>query len=142
MQTDLSKLVSINDFEEAAKKIMTENADSYINSGANHQQSLYENVSKFKFVKLNPRALVNVTNTETSTTLLGKQVSIPFGIAPTAMHCLVHPLGELNTVRGSVTHNTVMCSSTLATKGLDDIDRKSTRLNSSHVSQSRMPSSA
>ena len=26
--------------------------------------------------------------------------------------------------------------------GLDDVDRKSTRLNSSHVSESRMPSSA
>lgn len=121
MQTDLSKLVSINDFEEEAIKRMTANADSYINSGANHQLTLRENVSKFKFVKLNPRVLVDVTKTDTSTTLLGKKVSIPFGIAPTAMHCLTHPLGELNTVRSSVTHNTAMCVSTLSTKGIDEI---------------------
>ena len=121
MQTDLSKLVSVNDFEEEAIKRMTKNANSYINSGANHQLALHENISKFRFVKLNPRVLIDVTKTDTSTTLLGKKVSIPFGIAPTAMHCLAHPLGELNTVRSSVTHNTVMCCSTLATKGIDEI---------------------
>ena len=80
-----------------------------------------ENINKFNLVKLNPRALVDVSNTNTSTTLLGQQVSIPFGIAPTAMHCLVHPEGELNTVRSAVTHNTVFCASTLATKGLEEI---------------------
>lgn len=53
--------------------------------------------------------------------MFGQVVSIPFGIAPTAMHCLVHPEGELNSVRGAVTHNTIFCASTLATKGLEEI---------------------
>ena len=100
---------------------MTPNAQSYINSGANSELCLRENVSKFNLVKLNPRALVDVSKTNTSTVLLGHQLSIPFGIAPTAMHCLVHPEGELNTVRSTVTHNTVFCASTLATKGLEEI---------------------
>lgn len=58
---DLCKIVSINDFEEQAKIVMTPNAQSYINSGANSELCLRENVSKFNLVKLNPRALVDVS---------------------------------------------------------------------------------
>jgi len=32
----MEKYVSVNDFEQAAKTVMTENASSYVNSGANH----------------------------------------------------------------------------------------------------------
>jgi isopentenyl diphosphate isomerase/L-lactate dehydrogenase-like FMN-dependent dehydrogenase len=102
---------------------MTENAKGYINSGANHQQALEENCSKFRFVKLNPRVLVNVSETCTKAPLLHRTLSIPFGIAPTSMHCLVHPQGELNTVRAAEAHNTVMAVSTLATKSLEEIAR-------------------
>ena len=117
----MEKYVSVNDFEQAAKTVMTENASSYVNSGANHQLSLRENQEKFHLFKLNPRALVNVNTVSTTTKVMGREVSVPFGIAPTAMHCLVNPLGEKNTIRAANTANTLTCISTLATFSISEI---------------------
>ena len=117
----MEKYVSSKDFEEVAKTLMTENARAYINSGANHGLSLRENQDKYQIFKLNPRVLVNVNNVSTKTELMGRELNVPFGIAPTAMHCLVNPLGEKNTIRAAYKANTCMCVSTLSTFSLGEI---------------------
>lgn len=119
----MERYVSLMDFEREAKTVMTENAKSYINSGANHQLALSENFQKFKNVKLNPRILVNVSSTCTKTTLLNSELEVPFGIAPTAMHCLVHPKGEFNTMKASVNKGSVMVVSTLGTVPFEDLGK-------------------
>ena len=121
----MNKYASVKDFEKKAVSIMTENARSYINSGANHELCLRENEAKMGLVKLNPRVLRDVSKIDTSTTLIGRRLAIPFGIAPSAMHCLVDPQGELNTVRAAGECNTVMALSTLSTKSIQEVSEAS-----------------
>jgi 4-hydroxymandelate oxidase len=53
--------------------------------------------------------------------VLGIPISFPVIIAPTAMHKLAHPDGEIGTVRAAGKAGTIMCASTTATTSLEDI---------------------
>ena len=121
----MNQYASTKDFEKKALSVMSENAINYINSGANHELCLRENESKLGLVKLNPRVLRDVSKIDTTATLLGQKLSLPFGIAPSGMHCFVHPEGELNTIRAAAACDTVMTVSSAATKSLQDVAKAS-----------------
>lgn len=44
--------------------------------------------------------MVNVSNVQLSTTVLGEEIAIPIGVSPAAAHQIAHPEGENATVRG------------------------------------------
>jgi (S)-2-hydroxy-acid oxidase len=67
----------------------------YFSSGADDELTLNHNRKAFADIKILPRVLVDMTNFSMSTKILGKEVSIPFGMAPVAMQKLIHPEGEL-----------------------------------------------
>ena len=89
----LAKYVTVKDFELQAEKGMTISAFEYYRSGAEEEIALKENSDKLRQLKLNPRVLVDMTQLSFKTMFLGKQVSLPFGVAPTASHKLAHPDG-------------------------------------------------
>jgi 4-hydroxymandelate oxidase len=65
--------------------------------------------------------LTDVSKVDTSTSVLGQEVSLPVLVAPTSFHGLVHPQGELATALGAAEADTVMVASTLATRSLEEI---------------------
>ncbi len=64
--------------------------------------------SAFEHVWLRPRGLVNVSQCDTTTAVLGTPVSMPILIAPTAWHTLAHPDGEPATARAAGAAGTLM----------------------------------
>src|SRR5258708_21847219 len=65
--------------------------------------------------------LVDVTQCDTSTSVLGLPVRMPILVAPTSMHCLAHPEGECATALGAEGAGTLMIASTDATRPLEEI---------------------
>jgi isopentenyl diphosphate isomerase/L-lactate dehydrogenase-like FMN-dependent dehydrogenase len=57
---------------------------------------------------------VDVGGVTTATTVLGREVSMPLLVAPTAFQRLAHPDGEVATARAAAEVGTVMCQSTLS----------------------------
>lgn len=53
--------------------------------------------------------------------MLAYQVALPFGFAPTAMHCLAHPEGEKATSRAAAKFNMAMGLSTYSTTSLEEV---------------------
>lgn len=51
-------------------------------------------------MRVRPRVLVDVSKRTTKTNVLGLSLSMPVGIAPTAMHRMAHCDGEKATARG------------------------------------------
>jgi len=47
----------------------------------------------------------DVSRRDQSTTVLGRKVMMPIGIAPTAMQRMAHPDGECGNARGEYCHN-------------------------------------
>lgn len=72
-------------------------------------------------IAIRPRVLVDVSERDPSTTLLGRRRPHPVVVAPTAYHRLAHPDGEEATARGAAAAESVFCLSSLATAGPADV---------------------
>ncbi|GAB2261074.1 hypothetical protein Droror1_Dr00011929 [Drosera rotundifolia] len=80
----------------------------YYASGAEDQWTLAENRNAFSRILFRPRILIDVSNIDMSTTVLGFKISMPIMIAPTAMQKMVHPEGEYATARAASAAGTIM----------------------------------
>ena len=52
--------------------------------------------------RLRPRILRDVSDVDTSTTILGEKITFPVGVAPTAFQCMAHHDGETGSARGLI----------------------------------------
>ncbi len=93
----------------------------YYASGAWDEITLRDNRTAFEQLKLRPRMLVDVSQRDLSTQILGQSVQMPILVAPMAFQCLAHPQGELATAKAAAGLGTVMTLSTLSTKSLEHV---------------------
>lgn len=105
---DSRQLMTLRDYETAFERSATEGAAAFVSTGASEGMALRKNLEAFDGVQLVPRSLVDVSLRSIRTSLLGRPLSMPVLIAPTAFHRLAHPDGELATVRAAGTVGTVM----------------------------------
>ncbi len=117
----MTEWVNLLELEALAAQRMVRMAFDYYAGGAEDEVTLRENRAAFERIALRPRMLVDVSAIDTSTTVLGQPVAAPVLVAPTAMHRLGHPEGELATARGAGAAETLMVVSTLATTSLEDV---------------------
>ncbi|MCA1840663.1 MAG: alpha-hydroxy-acid oxidizing protein [Actinobacteria bacterium] len=119
------KFIILDDYEEAASKVIPEMAWDYYRSGSDDENTLKANRKAFEHYELWPRVLIDVSNVDLSATILGTKVSMPVLVAPTAYHKMAHPDGEVATAQGAAMAGTIMNVSTLATTSLEDVARAS-----------------
>jgi hypothetical protein len=94
-------LVSVYDFEAAAKRKLSIPAWEYFNGGSGDEITLRRNRTALDALQLKPRVLVDVTHIDTGRMLLGQSMEHPILLAPTSSHLLAHPDAEVATARGA-----------------------------------------
>ncbi|KAF3002755.1 Hydroxyacid oxidase 1 [Neopestalotiopsis sp. 37M] len=114
-------VMTIEDLKDAASAKLSPTVRAYYNGGSMQMITLRENEAAFNRFKIRPRILVDVADIDTSTTILGSKVTLPFGFAPSAMHCLAHPDGEKATSRAAAQKGIPMALSTYSTVSLEDV---------------------
>jgi 4-hydroxymandelate oxidase len=107
-------LLNVGDYEREAERVLDPGAFGYFAGGAGDELTLRDNLEAFSRWQLRPRVLVDVGEITTATSVLGREVSMPLLVAPTAFQRLAHPDGEVATARAAVEVGTVMCQSTLS----------------------------
>jgi len=117
----LGSLVSVADFEAAARRVLDPGAYDYYRSGALLEWTLAENEAAFSRWSFVRRVLTDVSGVEVATSVLGTPVSMPVLVAPTAFHRLADPAGEVATAQAAAEVGTVFVHSTLATVPLEDV---------------------
>jgi 4-hydroxymandelate oxidase len=120
-----SSPLTLRDFERAARRALTPMAWDYYRSGADAERTLRANLRAWREWEIHYRVLVDVSQRETATTVLGTPVSMPVLVAPTAYHKLAHPEGELATARAVAAAGTIYTLSTLSTTTLEDVAKVS-----------------
>jgi len=85
---------SYKDFYEAGADDMR-TVDDNLRAFARYRISRTTYLSPFHRYRLMPRMLVDVSKRTLTANILGKRVNSPIGIAPSAMHKLAHPDGEI-----------------------------------------------
>jgi isopentenyl diphosphate isomerase/L-lactate dehydrogenase-like FMN-dependent dehydrogenase len=119
-------LLTIDDFEKAAKKKLSRMAYDYFRSGADAERTLKATERAFRRYEIWYRVLCDVSERDLTTTVLGMPVPAPILIAPTAYHRLAHPEGEIATARAAAEAGTIYVLSTLATTSIEDVAAAST----------------
>ena len=115
------RLLTVRDYERAARRRLTKSAYDYYRSGADAERALSRNERAFDDYVIWYRTLVDVAERELATSVLGIDVALPILIAPTAYHKLAHPDGELATARAATAKGTLHVVSTLATMPLEEV---------------------
>jgi isopentenyl diphosphate isomerase/L-lactate dehydrogenase-like FMN-dependent dehydrogenase len=114
-------LLNVGDYEREAERLLDPGAFGYFAGGANDELTLRDNVAAFSRWQLRPRVLVDVSEITTATSVLGREVSLPVLVAPTAFQGLAHADGEVATARAAADAGTVMCQSTLSSVTPDEL---------------------
>ncbi|KAL5583434.1 hypothetical protein UlMin_015876 [Ulmus minor] len=113
--------VNVNEFRELARQVLPKMYYDFYTGGAEDEYTLKQNIQAFQRIMLRPRVLVDVCKIDMSTTLLGYKISAPIMIAPTAMHQLAHPEGEVATARAAAASNTIMVMSFSSTCTVEEV---------------------
>lgn len=116
-----SSLVTVDDYESAARERLAPMAYDYYRSGADEEHTLRRNREAFSRYEIWYRTLVDVATPRLATTVLGEDVAFPILVAPTAYHRLACVDGERATARAAAAVGTLYCASTLATTTLEDV---------------------
>ncbi len=117
----MTRPINLFEYETIAKQHLTPMALDYYQSGALDEITLKENRLAINRYQLRPRMLVDVSQRDLSTTILGQSLTMPILIAPMAFQCLAHPEGEIATAQAAANSGVVMVLSTMSTKSLEAV---------------------
>lgn len=104
----LRRILSLADFEAAARRHLPRSMYSFVSSGAEDNISLAGNRAAFREYGLVPRVLVDVSQRTQATALFGRSYSSPFGIAPLGLCALTAYRGDLVLARAAAQANIPM----------------------------------
>lgn len=113
--------INLFEYRELAKEHLSQMALDYYSSGAWDELTLRDNRAAFERVKLKPRVLVDVSDRNLSTSMLGQSLQLPLLIAPMAFQCLAHEEGEIATARAAKKAGVGMVLSTMSTKSIEEV---------------------
>jgi isopentenyl diphosphate isomerase/L-lactate dehydrogenase-like FMN-dependent dehydrogenase len=105
--------VNVADYERLAEAACDPGYWGYVVGGAGDEVTLRENVAAFRRWVLRPRMLVDVSDVSTRTSVLGREIAMPLGIAPTSLQRVAHPEGEGALARAAAATGTVYTLSSL-----------------------------
>lgn len=111
----------IDDIEKLAMANLNPAVQTFIQTGYGRGLTVRENRKAFDRWHFLPQVLSGSSQRNTQTTLLGRVVSMPVGIAPTAAHCIVHPDAELAVVRAAREARAVMAVSVVHSASLEEM---------------------
>jgi 4-hydroxymandelate oxidase len=116
-------LVALSDFEQLASKRIPHPAWEYIQSGAADEITLRRNREAFEHIMLDARVLRDTGKLDTSLELLGHKLAYPVMLAPSALHTLAHPEGEVATATGAGKADAAMVLSTMSSRSVEDVNK-------------------
>jgi L-lactate dehydrogenase (cytochrome) len=117
----LRNILSLNDFEGAARRYLPHSVFTFVQSGVEAQVTLRDNREAFNDWHLVPRALVGVDKRSQKTTLFGETYDSPFGVAPMGMESLVGYRGDLMIAKACAANNIPFIQSGASLIRLEDI---------------------
>jgi L-lactate dehydrogenase (cytochrome) len=119
--TSLRNILSLEDFERAARRHLPRPIFEYVAGAVEDQASLRDNRAAFDEVGFLPRVLVGMSSRSTETSLFGRTYSAPFGIAPMGITALTAYRGDLVLARAAAQANIPMVLSGTSLIRLEEV---------------------
>lgn len=109
------------DFRRLARQRLPGPVFHYIDGGADDEVTLRRNTAAFEECDLVPSVLAGVQDVDMATTVMGRTISMPLFLSPTALQRLFHWQGERAVARAAEKFGTYFGISSLATVGIAEI---------------------
>ncbi|MEN3370528.1 MAG: 4-hydroxymandelate oxidase [Verrucomicrobiota bacterium] len=118
---DSEPFLNIADYARAARCNLPKDVCDYFEGGALDEITLRENTAGWERLKLFYRVLAGVGDRDLRTSVLGKPISMPIAIAPTAFHKLACEIGEIATARTAKAAGTLFILSSLSNTAMESV---------------------
>jgi L-lactate dehydrogenase (cytochrome)/glycolate oxidase len=119
----LSRALTIYDLRDIAKRKTPKAPFDYTDGGADSESSLVRARSAFERVEFQPRILRNVKDVDLTVKMLGKQMQMPLGIAPTGFTRMMQTEGEYAGATAAQDAGIPYTLSTMGTRSIEDVAR-------------------
>ena len=113
--------LNVDEYSQHAAQRLPQMVFDYYEGGADDEITVRENRLAWQRIALRPRVLVDVSQRDLSTTVLGTPVAFPILTGPCGFNALAHPDGELAVARAVTAAGTVQVVSTAATYSLEEV---------------------
>ena len=117
----LNRVFSIDDMRERAQRRLPGFIFDYLDGGADDEYTRTQNAQSFAALSLIQRVLVDVTQVDTGTTLLGMPTSAPFILSSTGASRFYHSEGELAAARAAAQAGVMYGTTSSAMFSLEDV---------------------
>jgi len=117
----LDSVFNIEDLRKIARKKLPKPLFNYIDGGSDDEINVLGNAKAFDRVQLLPEYLVDMAHIDTTTKVLGREISMPLFLAPTGMTRLFHPDGETAVSKAAAAAGTYYSLSTVGATSIEDV---------------------
>ncbi len=118
---DLDRVVSLPDFESAAREILPPQVLDFVAGGSWDELTLTDNAAAFRRYRLRPRVLVGGDAVDLQTEVLGRTIAMPVGISPTSQHGHCHPDAEVATAQAAAEAGALFVLSMMSSRSIEAV---------------------
>ena len=112
---------TFDDYRALARARLPRQLFEYIDGGAHGELTLRANAADLDALRLRQRVLRNVEQVDLSTTVLGREWPVPFGLAPVGLAGLMRRRGETQAVRAANAAGVTWCLSTVGLCSIEEV---------------------
>lgn len=117
----LARCYNLDDLRDAARRRLPKGVFEYVDRGAEDDVAMRANLEAFRRVKLTTRFLIDLSDRDTATLILGRRAGLPLAIAPTGFAGLCWHQGELALAKAAAAIGVPFTLCAHSTARMDDI---------------------
>jgi L-lactate dehydrogenase (cytochrome) len=117
----LSEVTCIEDLRQIARRKVPRAFFDYAEAGSYAQETLRANRDDLERIKLRQRVLVDVSQRDLTTTIIGEKVSLPLALAPIGLCGMQHGDGEILACRAAQRAGIPFTLSTMSICSIEDV---------------------
>jgi L-lactate dehydrogenase (cytochrome) len=117
----LASCHDVADLRRVAKRRIPRPVFDYVDGAADEEVAVAGNTAAFRRWRFLPRVLADVAAIDTSGSVLGSPVPVPFTLGPAGYTRMMHPDGEIGVARSGTRHGLPYALSTMATTGIEEL---------------------
>lgn len=114
-------MANVADLRALAKKRLPGGVFDYFDGAAEDEHTRRDNEEAFDRIGFRPRVLVDVSQVDTTTTVMGSSIPIPLVLAPTGFTRIATSDGELAVARAAGERGLTYTLSTLSTRSIEEV---------------------
>jgi len=114
-------IVNIDDLRKVARRRLPRAIFDYVDGGAEDEYTMRANQADFRRYTFRPRVMVDVSQRNQATTVLGERVATPIILAPTGFTGMLWPRGEVVAARAAARKGAIFTVSTMSICSMEEV---------------------